>query len=59
MSEQTRHDKPEASGRVPARRRRTLLAAAVAAVGIAFVGAGVGFVGFLSQLRGGGDKARR
>ena len=52
MSEQTRHDKPEASGRVPARRRRTLLAAAVAAVGIAFVGAGVGFVGFLSQLRG-------
>jgi uncharacterized SAM-binding protein YcdF (DUF218 family) len=52
MSEQTRHDKPEASGRVPARRRRTLLAAAIAAVGIAFVGAGVGFVGFLSQLRG-------
>jgi uncharacterized SAM-binding protein YcdF (DUF218 family) len=53
MSEQTHHDKPEASRRArPARRRATLLAAVVAAAGIAFVGAAVGFVGFLSQLRG-------
>ncbi|WP_050752100.1 MULTISPECIES: YdcF family protein [unclassified Nitrobacter] len=35
-----------------ARRRGMLLATLVAAAGIAFVGAGVGFVGFLSQLRG-------
>jgi uncharacterized SAM-binding protein YcdF (DUF218 family) len=52
MSEQARHDKSEASRRAPARRRATLLAAVVAAAGIAIVGAAVGFVGFLSQLRG-------
>jgi uncharacterized SAM-binding protein YcdF (DUF218 family) len=52
MSEQARHDKPETSRRAPARRRATLLAAVVAAAGIGFVGAAVGFVGFLSQLRG-------
>ena len=52
MSEQTRHDKPEASRGTPARRRARMFAALGAAVGLAFVGAGVGFVGFLSQLRG-------
>jgi uncharacterized SAM-binding protein YcdF (DUF218 family) len=48
MSEQVHPDKSEAA---PKRRRARLLAAAVAAAGIAFVGAAVGFVGFLSQLR--------
>ncbi|MEH6951489.1 YdcF family protein [Nitrobacter sp. NHB1] len=52
MSEQARHDKPETSRRAPARCRATLLAAVVAAAGIVFVGAAVGFVAFLSQLRG-------
>ena len=52
MSEQARHDKPEATRQTPARRRARMLAAVVAVAGIAFVGAGVGFVGFLSQLRG-------
>ena len=51
MSEQASPDKSEASP-PPKRRRGRLLAAAVAAAGIAFVGAAVGFVGFLSQLRG-------
>ncbi|WP_319798575.1 YdcF family protein [Nitrobacter sp.] len=52
MSEQARHDKPEATRQTPVRRRARMLAAVVAVAGIAFVGAGVGFVGFLSQLRG-------
>jgi uncharacterized SAM-binding protein YcdF (DUF218 family) len=52
MSEQAHPDKSEASPPAPKRRRARLLAAAVAAAGIAFVGAAVGFVGFLSQLRG-------
>jgi uncharacterized SAM-binding protein YcdF (DUF218 family) len=52
MSEQAHNDKSEASRRGSARRRFRLLAAVVAAAGIAFVGAAVGFVGFLSQLRG-------
>ncbi len=51
MSERARHDNAEAPRRASAR-RRTLLATLVAAAGIAFVGAAVGFVGFLSQLRG-------
>jgi uncharacterized SAM-binding protein YcdF (DUF218 family) len=51
MSEEAHHDKPEASRRAPAR-RRAALAAVVAAAGIAFVAAAVGFIGFLSQLRG-------
>jgi uncharacterized SAM-binding protein YcdF (DUF218 family) len=53
MSEQAhRRDKLEASRPAPKRRRAGLLAAAVAVAGIAFVGAAVGFIGFLSQLRG-------
>jgi uncharacterized SAM-binding protein YcdF (DUF218 family) len=51
MSEPTRDNLPEESRRAPAR-RGALLAAVVAIAGIAFVGAAVGFVGFLSQLRG-------
>jgi uncharacterized SAM-binding protein YcdF (DUF218 family) len=50
MSDQVHLDKSEASP-PPKRRRGRLIAAAVAAAGIAFVGAAVGFVGFLSQLR--------
>jgi uncharacterized SAM-binding protein YcdF (DUF218 family) len=50
MSDQVHPDKSEASP-PPKRRRGRLIAAAVAAAGIAFVGAAVGFVGFLSQLR--------
>lgn len=51
MSEPTRDNLPEESRRAPPR-RGALLAAVVAIAGIAFVGAAVGFVGFLSQLRG-------
>jgi len=51
MSEQTHHNLPETPRRAP-RRRGVLLAAAVGAAGIVFVGAAVGFIGFLSQLRG-------
>ncbi|ABA03845.1 Protein of unknown function DUF218 [Nitrobacter winogradskyi Nb-255] len=52
MSKEARHDNVEAPRRAPGRRRGMLLATLVAAAGIAFVGAAVGFVGFLSQLRG-------
>jgi len=49
MSEQDRQNQPE----TPRRARRGVLFAAVGAIaGIAFVGAAVGFIGFLSQLRG-------
>ena len=51
MSEQDRQDLPETTRRAPAR-RGVLFAIVVAAAGIAFVAAGVGFIGFLSQLRG-------
>jgi uncharacterized SAM-binding protein YcdF (DUF218 family) len=49
MSEQGRHNQPETPRRA---RRGVLFASMVAVAGIAFVGAAVGFVGFLSQLRG-------
>jgi len=51
MSEQDRQDLPETTRRALAR-RGVLFAVVVAAAGIAFVAAGVGFIGFLSQLRG-------
>ncbi|MBS0527951.1 MAG: YdcF family protein, partial [Proteobacteria bacterium] len=51
MSDEARYQPPEASR--TARTRRSALFAAIGAVaGIAFVGAAIGFVGFLSQLRG-------
>ncbi|GAB1717192.1 MAG: protein of unknown function DUF218 [Nitrobacter sp.] len=52
MSEQVHRDKSEASRPASKRRRVRLLAAAVAAAGIAFAATAVGFIGFLSQLRG-------
>src|SRR3984957_11776807 len=39
--------------------RRPLRAAIVAVLAVLFVGAAIGFVGFLSQLRGGGIKPER
>src|SRR5882762_8417001 len=56
MSQQPDDRSPDAAARRP---RGALRAAVVAALAVGFVGAGVGFVAFLSQLRGSEEKPAR